>query len=485
MLLGVYLHTLAPGLTWANAGSDGGDLITAAYTGGVPHPTGYPLYLLVARLFQFIPIGSLAFRTNLLSATTAILAAFLIYRLVTRTLDDLEFDHTWLAGLTAGSAFGLAPLVWSQAVITEVYALQAFLTVSILYLYVFPFQRLGTGHLDRLRGLVMGLALGNHITTILLVPLAFVSGHGKEAAEGFRFPDLKTNVSSLVRQLAWLVIGSSLYLTLPLRALTHPPINWGNPITPARFWWLASAELYRSYYLGFQPGETWGRIQAGASLLLQQFGLPGVALGVAGLILLFRPSRLYLYTAWMAVVHSLFAILYLADDSYVYLIPVYISFSLWIGMGAGYLLRKVPPGSRLPVWGAVLFLVGYFALRFPGYVGRVDASGDLRAEMFGRQVLASLPQNALVFAKGDQALFALWYYHFALGERRDLVVIASDLLHFDWYQETLEEEYPSLALPGPFPWPETIVRANPTRAICYVQYSGHPEMDCSKPTASP
>ncbi len=46
-LLTVYGMTLAPGLTWANSGADGGDLITAAATGGVPHPTGYPVYLLL------------------------------------------------------------------------------------------------------------------------------------------------------------------------------------------------------------------------------------------------------------------------------------------------------------------------------------------------------------------------------------------------------------------------------------------------------
>src|SRR5512144_2671056 len=80
-LLAIYLRTIAPGLTWANDGSDGADLITAAATGGVAHPTGYPLYLLLARLFQFLPAGSLAFRTNLMSAIMAILAAWLIYEL--------------------------------------------------------------------------------------------------------------------------------------------------------------------------------------------------------------------------------------------------------------------------------------------------------------------------------------------------------------------------------------------------------------------
>src|SRR5512134_545866 len=68
-----YASTLAPGITWANNGTDSGDLITAAATLGVAHPTGYPTYLLLARFFQLIPVGSLAFRTNLLSALFAAL----------------------------------------------------------------------------------------------------------------------------------------------------------------------------------------------------------------------------------------------------------------------------------------------------------------------------------------------------------------------------------------------------------------------------
>ena len=46
-----YARTLAPSITWANDGSDSGDLVAAAATLGVAHPTGYPTYLLLARLF--------------------------------------------------------------------------------------------------------------------------------------------------------------------------------------------------------------------------------------------------------------------------------------------------------------------------------------------------------------------------------------------------------------------------------------------------
>ncbi|MDX1377701.1 MAG: DUF2723 domain-containing protein, partial [Anaerolineales bacterium] len=257
-LLIIYLSTLAPGLTWANGRSDGGDLITAAHTGGIAHPTGYPLYLILARLFQNFPIGSLAYRTNLLSMTAAICSAVVVYRLVEQNSPSSNDKYAWLAGLTAGFAFGLSPLVWSQAVITEVYTLQAFLTVSILYLSTNPLQNINPKVLERVRGLVFGLAMGNHVTTILLSPLILFSKN----IEGRTI----SSIPSIIRQLVWIILGLSLYLILPLRAVAAPPVNWGNPITLDRFWWLVSGELYQYYYLQFQPTAIWERVQVWASL---------------------------------------------------------------------------------------------------------------------------------------------------------------------------------------------------------------------------
>ena len=73
--LAVYVATLAPGLTFEHNGADGGDLITAAHTLGVPHPSGYPTYTLLAWLASQLPVGTIAYRANLLSAVCASLAA--------------------------------------------------------------------------------------------------------------------------------------------------------------------------------------------------------------------------------------------------------------------------------------------------------------------------------------------------------------------------------------------------------------------------
>ena len=494
-LLSVYLLTIAPGLTWANGGSDGGDLITAAAIGGVPHPTGYPLYLLVARCFQFLPIGSLAFRTNLMSAVATALAATLVYVSVVQTLRSCRSPRPELAGLAAGYAFGLAPLIWSQAVITEVYALQACLVALTLYLYTQPVLEFTSDQKrrDYGYGLLLGLALGNHVTTLLLIPAAFLvrSFRRRYHPEGILptqrgwFRNGRLDGYSMRRQLVGFGVGLLIYLTIPLRALAQPPVNWGNPVTFARFWWLVSGQLYQSYYLHVGLPELYERLQAWAGMLLQQYGWPGVALALFGLIMFQMPPRLYGLTLWLAAVSVSFALFYGSVDSYVYLSPMFLSFAAWIGMGVAGLIQPVMQRSSILGFGLGLLCIGYFIGQSVTHVRLVDASHDLRAESFGREVLATAPKDAIIFAKGDQAVFALWYFHFALHERLDLLVLATDLLHFDWYQENLHVTYPTLVVPGPFPWPETIVQANPLRAICYVQYSDHAEVDCSKPQAFP
>ncbi len=60
----VYLRTLLPGIAFG----DWGEMQTVSHVLGVAHPTGYPTYVLLGWLAQLVPIGSVAFRLNLLSA---------------------------------------------------------------------------------------------------------------------------------------------------------------------------------------------------------------------------------------------------------------------------------------------------------------------------------------------------------------------------------------------------------------------------------
>jgi hypothetical protein len=478
----VYLNSMATGLTWANDGSDGGDLITAAATGGVAHPTGYPVYLLFARIFQLLPIGSLAFRTNLMSAFAAVSAALLVYDLVIRFLFPFKGNQNWLAGLASAYAFGLSPLVWSQAVITEVYALHALFVSLILYLsFDCSPLHFAQKRLDRLLGLTFGLAMGNHITSILLFPVILSSIFFRKPAlsgEIHSAQKRQSGIYSLLRRLAWLGIGLLVYLTLPLRALSQPPVNWGNPLTLDGFGWLVSGKLYQDQLFILTLSSIWLRVQAVAALLIEQFGIPGLVIGLIGLIVFYKSSHLYRNTIWIVFVFFAFAIVYATRDSFLYLIPAFLCFAIWIGLGLGGLMDiSVQRFRQIGMAGGLIFILYLFILAGCHW-HQVDASQDSRAERFGMDVLAQSPANAIVFAKGDKAIFTMWYFHYALRNRPDLVVVATDLLPFDWYQETLHTNYPNLKLPGPFPFAETMAVANSKHPVCYIEYIQLTDIHC-------
>src|SRR5512139_2944897 len=78
----VYALTLSPTVAWVNQGEDSGDLLVAAATLGIPHPTGYPLFTLLGRVASLVPLGSLAFRINLVAALAGAIGVFFLARLV-------------------------------------------------------------------------------------------------------------------------------------------------------------------------------------------------------------------------------------------------------------------------------------------------------------------------------------------------------------------------------------------------------------------
>ena len=62
---------------------DSGELTAAAAVLGIPHPSGYPLYVLLGKLFLSVfSLGSVPFRMSIFSAVCAAMACGLLYRIV-------------------------------------------------------------------------------------------------------------------------------------------------------------------------------------------------------------------------------------------------------------------------------------------------------------------------------------------------------------------------------------------------------------------
>jgi hypothetical protein len=74
----VYMLTVAPTVYWL----DSAELTTGAYTLGIVHAPGSPLFLLLGCVFAELPIGDVGYRLNVMTALAGVLRALFIYLIV-------------------------------------------------------------------------------------------------------------------------------------------------------------------------------------------------------------------------------------------------------------------------------------------------------------------------------------------------------------------------------------------------------------------
>ncbi len=466
--LALYVATAAPGLTWRNDSADGGELAAAAWTLGVVHPTGYPTYELLARGFAaLLPWLDVAHRLSLFSAVAAALSAFLVFFLLERVLARLGApgsSQTLRYGVAGVSAVTLAasPVLWSQATVTEVYALNALFFVAVVALSwelldhpqvaagagarspstasrlsASPASGLAARGMLPLAALLLGLGLGNHLTLgFLALVLTWLY---------LAPPYMRWRLSLLL--MACIAVGLGVYLYLPLRAAAGPPINWGQANTWEGFWWLVSGEPYRSFVFGVSQAEVFRRVMAWAGLLVEQFTLVGVGVGFLGLwLLLERWPRLLWTTLALGLLYVAYAIGYRPADSYVYLIPFFMLFALWMGVGWwGLFTQVLPQVLRSSQWaegGLIVLMVGVPLFNVVANYDNLDLSKDVEAREYVAGVFREAPDGSLVLANSDAHVFSLWYQRYVEEPDSRVMVVATPLLQYQWYWDQLRRLSP-------------------------------------------
>jgi hypothetical protein len=417
LALAVYLATMPPGLTWANDGADGGDLISAAYVLGVPHPPGYPLYVALGHLVARLPLGpsDIGLRFNVLSALMAAGAVALFVQAASRRQGPT-------AGLVAGLVLAFGSIYWSQAIIAEVYAFNA-LAVSILLLLV-----LSDSPRWEWIGLVWGISWSTHLSSVLLLPLLVA-----------RIVESKTDPWKVSgRIMAGWAVGLLPFCALPLFASQSPPINWGNPTSLARWWWLVSGRLYSSFVLGLPLNQWPGRIASLGGLVVENLTAPGIVLGAWSAVRFISANRARAIAllATMAL-FAIYALGYNTADSYVLLLPGLVLAAFLIGWATGE-IGRLGPWGRLLSWGTLLIPL-YLVLS--GWT-RADLSTDHEALSFVENVMRQAPPDALIYTETDRHTFSLWYGRFVRGDRPDVTIIDRGLLGFPWYLEMLQIQDP-------------------------------------------
>ncbi|MBI5287162.1 MAG: DUF2723 domain-containing protein, partial [Deltaproteobacteria bacterium] len=468
----LYLLTLSPAISVG----DSPELISSAYTLGIAHPPGYPLFSLLGKLASFIPIGnSIAYRVNLLSAFLAGISVLFLYLTIIEAIGlvrmgsrgqgvkrsrDFHSNPGTLESSTPSTIdnlsaflgsiiFAVSPIFWSQAVVAEVYTLNAAFFTGLLWLglkWINQGSR-GQGVLGTLEpwdprtlyliAFLCGLSLGNHHTMIAFGPVFFLfavtlaivgsweSGVGSKRLIRM----LLTPHSSLLT--IFFLLGLSVYLYLPIRSMQNPFMDWGDT---ERLRGFLDVLLRKQFALGSRDYSVErAMLQMGyyLTLLREQFTIFGLILGIAGSLLFAKRAFLpFFFTLGLFIVFGIFTVLFLnpaPPDLYsidVMIIPTFAAFSIWIGIGllfvysgvAALFMRGLIEGRErgISIFMTFIFLSIPFTVLWTN-LRKNDQRGNTFAYDYAKDVLGSIESNGVLFVEADLSLFPIWYMQYVDG----------------------------------------------------------------------
>lgn len=432
----LYVRTLAPSVVALF--DDSLEFQLVCYQLGIAHPTGYPLYTLLGKLFTLLPVGDVAYRVNLLSAAAGACTWSLVYGLG-RALGLRR------AGAVAGAvALGMSPVFWSQATVAEVYTLHCFLAVAALLMAL----RWGEARdvwvaRRRLWGLafLLGLGLAHHRMTLLLLPaLVLYGGWGVLAARAAarrrltlgrrRGPNPWGQVAGT---LVCLALPLTLYAYLPLRGRVVTSLDGQYVNTWAGFWSWVTAQAY-NVFLGENPLARDLDAPFYFGLFREQFGVLGLGLAVVGLIALLRKPREWALLAAAFATQVAFALRYRVGDVEVFFLPAFLLAAVFVGAGVsawaelGQALAERGLGRVASLAGRIVSLLALAGVVYVGalHFRAADRSRDWEIYDYGMDVLSQpLEEGAtLIGILGETTLVR--YFQETQGLRTDLYLVAAD-----------------------------------------------------------
>ena len=417
---GAYLATLAPTVT----GEDAGELISASYCDGVPHPPGYPLWVILTKPWvRALGWGEIAWRTNAFSAVCAALSVLVV------VYAAVEMGLSRVGAFAAGLLFGLSRTFWSQANISEVYAL-AILTVVVCLFFVLRYENSGKKAYAYAAALALGFAVTGHYLVVLLAPsMALLIVTRKRWV--FLGP------TRIAAALALAAVPLSVFLVLMYRAKAAPPLNWGDPHSLPRLW----AHFLRSQY----PSELTKNVR-NVPLLLRQFGVLadtavqefsplGLAFIPAGIAAMWRAARLrkFVFLSSVAFMGGAGVVLIMSfplereivQSVQVFFMYAWLACAMLIAASVEFLgdfLKDYLPvrlrGAAVPV-AVTMLLAG--AAAWTNY-REINMRGNYLAYDYAANMLRSAAPGAIIFPGGDHNTFPLLYLVIVEKRRPDVTV---------------------------------------------------------------
>ncbi len=457
--LSVYFYSAAPGAFLEDSAS----FSMSAATLSMGYSPGFPLWVLLAKLFTWLIPHNPARATNMMCGLFGAGTVALFYLCVEKILT--KWNESFSEGADGGRiytapgisltafflalVFAFSQTVWLQAVRAEVYTLQLFLTLSIFFLAL-GLEK--SGHPTRLFLLAVflwGLSATVHpLLSVSVLPGLLLMGCFKSL-----------NVKNELFKWGWafglVMLAATMYLFLPIRSAQAPYFNWNHPDSWGQF--LAVTTRYpdwQSSITSTASNISYPNAMRLVSFLTSEFSVVFWIFVVIGVLVLARRfSRLGL-AVFVLLLSNLFVTLWATKfsarnmDLLGYL-------SLGTGMavlaaGAGvcgavfWLARRRAWLASKIAWG-VPAVAGILAIFMAGKSwGKADLHRSFLAERMAKEILQTLPPRSVVVCWTDRLLCPLLYVQGALGWRPDIVILPSDFFVWPTMAAQIRQSHPDL-----------------------------------------
>ena len=428
ILLAIYHATIIPTVV----DQDSGELVAAVHVLGIAHPTGYPLWVLLGRLFDLLPLGGTsAYRVAMLSAVCAAAAGGIITALAAGLVGNLA------AAALAGLAFGLWFPTWSQAVRAEVYGLTALLTALSL-VALMRWDRNRSARAAIWLAIACGFVSMHHRTAMLAIAPGLVA-----AAALTKPRRLRLYLFGVAAFLAPFLV----YAYLPIRAAARPPLNWTDPSTLQRFLDHVLATQYTHFALSHDLNQmleqavklTPDMLSASAptAWLLALIGLPLIGWGW------WRWVKQQPTLAWSLAGGTALLCFWVlqwgeTSDLKVFFQPLGQVLALCGAVGLARLAGLLRQGWTRRLVPAVVGGVICLALIAANWA-RSDLSGIWGHRDRWVAVLSQMKPNAIFVSDFDVPSFATLYLQNVEGLRKDITLLRSVRMTDRWYVDLIQD----------------------------------------------
>ena len=377
---------------------------------GLPHPTGFPLYLAINRLASLIPAGTLAARVSFISVACGALTLTVLSLLVS------VLTGYALAGLLSAALLGTIPLFWSSALIPEVYTLNTLLLSGAL-LFLSLWMRGGRRRFLYASWACLCAGLGNHPSIMAFFPAFLLASAPRRDG-----PSLGTR--DLLPMAAIAAAGAAQYLLIYHWSCGDPAYIEGRVGGLRELARYALGGRYAANYfpVGLRTILT-EHLRLYLSAMRSQFGAAGFALAALGAVWLARGNPRFLVSLAALWAGQLFLSLpSVTIETPVYFVPSCLTAAVLAGCSLplveGLARGRGRAGAALRA--AYLCAIGVFiAVPAARDWPRADLSRVRQYDEFTAKVLEVLPSGGLLLSPNYQWTEAYLYKILGEGVRRD------------------------------------------------------------------